>query len=248
MARQDRLTKRQKRLLRQQGLLDEKNRVSSKFKLIDLETKFTLTNTQKQVIDAYDNGDHLILHGLAGTGKTFLSMHLALGNIQDGDYDKLHIIRSAVPTRDIGFLPGNWRQKVQVYEDPYRQICSELYDRGDAYEILKQKNYVEFVPTSFVRGTTFRNSVILVDEINNMNFHELDSVITRVGPNCRVILCGDYRQSDLKSNDERSGLKQFLKVLNNIKSFTHFEFGIEDIVRSGIVKEYIIGKTNLGYV
>lgn len=248
MARQNRLTKRQKRVLRQQGLLDEKSRVSSKFRLIDLETRFTLTSTQKQVIDAYDNGDQLILHGLAGTGKTFLSMHLALGDIQEGDYDKVYIIRSAVPTRDIGFLPGNWRQKVEVYEDPYKQICNELYDRGDAYEILKQKNYVEFLSTSFVRGTTFRNSVILVDEINNMNFHELDSVITRVGPNCRIIFCGDYRQTDLRFEDERVGLKQFLEILNNIKSFTHFEFGIEDIVRSGIVKEYIIGKTNSGYV
>ncbi len=248
MARQNRLTKRQKRVLRQQGLLDEKSRVSSKFKLIDLETRFTLTPTQKQVINAYDDGDQLILHGLAGTGKTFLSMHLALGDIQEGDYDKLYIIRSAVPTRDIGFLPGNWRQKVQVYEDPYKQICNELYDRGDAYEILKQKNYVEFLSTSFVRGTTFRNSVILVDEINNMTFHELDSVITRIGPNCRIIFCGDYRQTDLRFEDERVGLKQFLEILNNIKSFTHFEFGIEDIVRSGIVKEYIIGKTSLGYV
>lgn len=248
MARQNRLTKRQKRVLRQQGLLDEKSRVSSKFRLIDLETRFTLTSTQKQVIDAYDNGDQLILHGLAGTGKTFLSMHLALGDIQEGDYDKVYIIRSAVPTRDIGFLPGNWRQKVEVYEDPYKQICNELYDRGDAYEILKQKNYVEFLSTSFVRGTTFRNSVILVDEINNMNFHELDSVITRVGPNCRIIFCGDYRQTDLRFEDERVGLKQFLEILNNIKSFTHFEFGIEDIVRSGIVKEYIIGKTEAGYV
>ena len=248
MARSTRLTKRQKRVLRQQGLLDESNRVSSKFRLIDLESKFNLTSTQQQVIDAYDNGNHLVLHGLAGTGKTFLSTYLALGEIQDGVYEKLHIIRSAVPTRDIGFLPGNSRQKIQVYEDPYRQICSELYGRGDAYDILTQKNYVEFVSTSFIRGTTFRNSIILVDEINNMNFHELDSVITRVGPNCRIILCGDYRQTDLRSSDERAGLKQFLKILNNIESFTHFEFGIEDIVRSGIVKEYIIGKTEAGYV
>jgi|TARA_R100000081_G_scaffold90756_1_gene66708 phosphate starvation-inducible protein PhoH len=248
MARSTRLTKRQKRILRQQGILDEGNNVSSKFRLIDLESNFYLTPIQKQVIDAYDNGDHLVLHGLAGTGKTFLSTYLALGEIQDQIYDKLFIVRSAVPTRDVGFLPGNAKQKVQVYEDPYRQICSELYGRGDAYEILTQKNYIEFLSTSFIRGTTFRNSIILVDEINNMSFHELDSVITRVGPNCRIILCGDYRQTDLKTNDEKAGLKQFLGILNTIESFTHFEFGIEDIVRSGIVKEYIIGKTNLGYV
>ena len=145
MARSTRLTKRQKRILRQQGVLDEGNNVSSKFRLIDLESNFYLTPIQKQVIDAYDNGDHLVLHGLAGTGKTFLSTYLALGEIQDQIYDKLFIVRSAVPTRDVGFLPGNAKQKVQVYEDPYRQICSELYGRGDAYEILTQKNYIEFL-------------------------------------------------------------------------------------------------------
>ena len=245
---QSRLSKRQKRLLREEGIIDEKNRVSGKFNLVNIHQKFSLTESQLEVIQAFETGQHLVLHGVAGTGKTFISAYLALKSIQEKEYQKLFFLRSAVPTRDMGFLPGNWRQKAQVYEDPYRQICNELYDRGDAYDILKQKNYVEFLTTSFVRGTTFRDCVLLIDEINNMSFHELDSLITRVGPNCRIVFCGDYRQSDLKTNEERSGLKQFIKILNTIRSFTHFEFDINDIVRSGIVKEYIIGKSNLGYV
>ena len=248
-----RLTKRQKRMLRQDGLLDEHNEVrQGKFNLIDIEGAFDLTDTQEQVLDAYESGNHLVLHGMAGTGKTFLSMYLALNEIQNnplGDGpQKVYIVRSVVPTRDMGFLPGNWQQKSAVYSEPYRQIASELYGRGDAYDILSNKNMVEFITTSFVRGTTFRNCVIVVDEMNNMNFHELDSLITRVGENCRIIFCGDYRQTDLTLEQDKNGLKQFQKILNNIESFTSFEFGVDDIVRSGIVREYIIEKSNLGYV
>ena len=165
----------------------------------------------------------------------------------DGPH-KMFIVRSVVPTRDMGFLPGNWQQKAAVYSEPYRQIASELYGRGDAYDILSHRDTVEFITTSFVRGTTFRNCVIVVDEMNNMNFHELDSLITRVGENCRIIFCGDYRQTDLTLEQDRNGLKQFQKILNNIESFTSFEFGVDDIVRSGIVREYIIEKSKLGYV
>lgn len=248
-----RLTKRQKRMLRQEGVFDGHHMTTGKFYILDIERKFKLTDTQLDVMDAYDQGNHLVLHGMAGTGKTFLSMYLALNEIEfmasQKDLltgpQKVYIVRSVVPTRDMGFLPGNWKQKAAVYEDPYRQIASELYGRGDAYDILSHKNMVEFITTSFVRGTTFRDCVIIVDEMNNMNFHELDSLITRVGDNCRIIFCGDYRQSDLSDSKDKDGLLSFLKILNNIRSFTSFEFGIDDIVRSGIVKEYIIEKSKL---
>ena len=200
MARQNRLTKRQKRILREEGVIDIKNRINpSKFSMIDVTRHYDLTDTQNGVIDAYDDEYNLVLHGVAGTGKTFLSIYLSLQDITGGHeiYNKLYIVRSVVPTRDMGFLPGNWKQKAQVYEEPYKQIATELFNRGDAYEVLKNKNLVEFLTTSFIRGTTFNNCILLVDEINNMSFHELDSLITRVGKNCRIILCGDYRQSDL---------------------------------------------------
>lgn len=243
-----RLSKRQKRLLRQEGVIDINNKINrSKFGMIDITKAYDLTENQYRAVDLYDEGYNLVLHGVAGTGKTFLSMALSLQDIVEGNdfYKKLYIVRSVVPTRDMGFLPGNAKQKSQVYEEPYRQMCIELFQRGDAYEILKQKVMVDFITTSFLRGVTFDNCIVLVDEINNMNFHELDSIITRVGRNCKIIFAGDYRQSDLTDSKERQGLGQFLDILNTMSGFARVEFNIEDIVRSDIVKDYIIKKMEL---
>ena len=196
--------------------------------------------TRNQLI-AFETNEHLVLHGLAGTGKTFISSYLAFDDMAKGDFQKLVIIRSAVPTRDIGFLPGTEKEKSSVYEEPYKDISNDLFSRGDAYEILKQKNMIEFMTTSFIRGITLRDAIILVDECQNMSFHELDSIITRIGENCRVIFCGDFRQADLKMN----GLKDFFSILKSMNTFMFVEFGIEDIVRSDFVKQYIISKSSL---
>jgi len=191
---------------------------------------------------AFDSNKHLILHGLAGTGKTFISSYLAFDDMSKQNYDQLVIIRSAVPTRDIGFLPGTEKEKSSVYEEPYREIAIELFGRGDAYEILKQKSIVHFMTTSFIRGITLKDAVVLIDECQNMSFHELDSIITRMGRNCRVIFCGDFRQADLKQN----GLQEFMQVLKRMGDFDFIEFEVEDIVRSDFVKNYIIAKNELG--
>ena len=159
-----------------------------------------------------------------------------------GVYDKLVIIRSAVPTRDMGFLPGTEKEKASVYEEPYKDIANELFQRGDAYGIMKQKNLVEFMTTSFIRGITLRDAVIIIDECQNMSFHELDSIITRMGENCRVIFCGDFRQADLKQN----GMKDFMQILKRMELFDFIDFQVEDIVRSDFVKSYIIAKNELG--
>ena len=205
------------------------------FELREIEP---LTRNQ---LKAFETTDHLVLHGLAGTGKTFISSYLAFDDMAKGDFQKLIIIRSAVPTRDIGFLPGTEKEKSSVYEEPYKDISNDLFSRGDAYEILKQKNMIEFMTTSFIRGITLRDAVILIDECQNMSFHELDSIITRMGENCRVIFCGDFRQADLRAN----GIKDFFRVLERMQLFTFIEFEIEDIVRSDFVKQYIISKSSL---
>ena len=196
----------------------------------------------KNQLEAFESDKNLILHGIAGTGKTFISCYLAFDDMVKGVYNNLVIIRSAVPTRDIGFLPGSEKEKASVYEEPYKEIALELFQRGDAYEILKTKGLVHFMTTSFVRGITLKDAVIMVDECQNMSFHELDSIITRVGTNCRVIFCGDFRQSDLKTN----GLESFMKILKNMGAFEFIDFEIKDIVRSEFVKDYIIAKTELG--
>ena len=196
----------------------------------------------KNQLEAFESDKNLILHGIAGTGKTVISCYLAFDDMVKGVYNNLVIIRSAVPTRDIGFLPGSEKEKASVYEEPYKEIALELFQRGDAYEILKTKGLVHFMTTSFVRGITLKDAVIMVDECQNMSFHELDSIITRVGEDCRVIFCGDFRQADLQKN----GLQDFIRILKAMDCFDLVEFEIKDIVRSGFVKDYITAKTDLG--
>lgn len=201
--------------------------------------------TKNQLL-AFESEKHLVLHGMAGTGKTYISSYLAYDDMAKGLYDKLIIIRSAVPTRDIGFLPGTEKDKSAVYEEPYKDIAIELFQRGDAYDILKTKRIVHFMTTSFIRGVTLKDAVVIIDECQNMSFHELDSIITRMGDNCRVIFCGDFRQSDFTKTHEQQGMKDFMRVLKVIDEFDMIDFGIEDIVRSSLVKKYIIAKSDLG--
>lgn len=207
---------------------------------LDLQQIEPLTQNQ---LKAFESERNLVLHGVAGTGKTYISCYLAFDDMIKGYYDKLVIVRSAVSTRDIGFLPGNESEKASVYEEPYKDICIELFQRGDAYSLLKAKGLVHFMTTSFIRGVTLRNATIIVDECQNMSFHELDSIITRIGEGCRVIFCGDFRQADLTKN----GLRDFIRVLKAMDSFDLIDFEIKDIVRSEFVKEYIIAKTELGF-
>jgi phosphate starvation-inducible protein PhoH and related proteins len=207
-----------------------------------------LTLNQQKVWESYKNGSNLMLHGYAGTGKTFLSLYLALREVLiDETFKKVVIIRSVVPSRDIGFLPGNEKQKAEVYEVPYKEICDDIFGRGDGWRILKLNKTVEFTTTSFLRGTTFNDTIVLVDECNNMSFQEIDTVMTRLGNNSRIIFCGDYRQTDLNKPHDKSGIRELMKITDGMDSFDHIEFDIDDIVRSGTVKEYIIRKTELGY-
>jgi phosphate starvation-inducible protein PhoH len=197
-----------------------------------------LTENQRA---AFESTKNLVLHGSAGTGKTFISMYLAFKDIRDGIYDKVILIRSAVPTREMGFLPGREDEKARVYEEPYYNIVSDLFGRGDGYEYLKEKDIISFMTTSFIRGLTMDDAVVIIDECQNMSFHELDSIITRIGNNCRVVFCGDFLQSDLREK-EKNGVREFLHILNKMNQFDCIEFGINDIVRSKFVKDYLIAK------
>ena len=207
-----------------------------------------LTVNQQRTFESYKNGYNLMLHGYAGTGKTFCALYLALDELLTGNsnYDKIVLIRSVVPSRDIGFLPGSIKDKIAVYEEPYKEICDDLFGRGDGFNILKMKGLVQFTTTSFLRGMTFNNAIVIVDETNNMTFQEIDTVMTRLGNESRVIFCGDYRQSDLTKPHERTGIREFMAITKRINTFKHVEFEKEDIVRSGIVRDYIINKTELG--
>lgn len=204
------------------------------------------TEAQRQVFESfYEN--HLLLHGIAGTGKTYITLFLALKEILEYDkFRKIVIVRSAVQTRDQGFMPGNLDEKMSYYETPYRDIVNSLCGRGDAYDILKNRGSIEFMSTSFIRGLTIDRSIILVDEVQNMTFGEIDSVVTRLGEDAKLVVCGDFRQSDLKKEKERSGIMDFMRILDQTKNVEHIEFQVQDIVRSGFVKSYIMAKTDLG--
>lgn len=218
-----------------------------KLKLENLRELEPITKNQEKVFKSYEDGYNLCLSGSAGSGKTFLALYLALEDVlsKDTPYEKVVIIRSVVPTRDIGFLPGNEDEKLDAYAGPYKGIMTELFADGNAWEKLVNQQFVEFTSTSFIRGITISNAIVIVDEMQNLNFHELDSVITRLGEATKLIMCGDYYQSDFDKEKDRSGILNFLEIIQRMKYFDHIEFSWEDIVRSGLVREYIMTKEQM---
>ena len=219
--------------------------------LIDIKP---LTDNQEKVFEAWDKSKNLFLFGCAGTGKSFITIYLALRDILDEKtpYDKLYIVRSLVPTREIGFLPGDHEDKANLYQIPYKNMVRFMFNMPDdpsfemLYANLKQQDTISFWSTSFIRGTTIDNSIVLVDESENLNFHELDSIITRLGVNSKIVFAGDAAQTDLTKAHEETGIMDFKKIIDDMDEFEGIEFGIDDIVRSGLVKSYLISKMNLG--
>lgn len=219
-----------------------------RIKLDHLKTFDPLTENQKKFYDAYKRQDYFIsLHGVAGTGKTFIALYKAIEEVLDksNPFNKIIIVRSAVQSRDIGHLPGDVEGKLQIYQQPYMQICHTLFGRKDAYQRLEEQGHIEFISTSFIRGMSFDDAIIIVDEMQNMNFEEIDTVMTRVGYRSKIIWCGDYRQTDLKKKDDKSGLFKFFDIAQLMGAFTRIEFTVDDIVRSSLVKDYILAKIQL---
>ena len=219
--------------------------------LLDIEP---ITSNQKRLFDSYAEDKHLVAYGTAGTGKTFISLYNALADVLDEStpYEKIYLVRSLVSTREIGFLPGDHEDKADIYQIPYKNMVKYMFqmptdaDFEMLYGNLKAQETIKFWSTSFIRGTTLDNAIVIVDEFQNLNFHELDSIITRVGENSRIIFCGDASQTDLVKTNDRNGIHDFLNILRKMPSFDIIEFGIDDIVRSGLVKEYIIAKLDTG--
>ena len=213
-----------------------------------------ITDTQKQVFKSWKEGKNQFLCGCAGTGKTFISMYLAFEEVlrNETPYDKVIIVRSLIPTREIGFLPGDEEDKAALYQVPYANMAQFMFKQPNEqafnilYDRLKAQGSLYFLSTSFLRGLTFDNSIIIVDECQNLNFHELDTIITRVGQDSKISFCGDFMQSDLTKRNEKDGLHDFVKILEEMDEFNISEFSIGDIVRSGFVRSYLIQKTKLG--
>jgi len=221
---------------------------SSKVRYEDLLEFEPITGNQKQAFNLWDEGENLILAGSAGTGKTFIAMYLAMESMLERStpYDKIIIVRSVVSVREVGYLPGKLDEKTSVFEAPYRAICEELFEDKSVYNKLVNNHQVQFETTSFIRGKTFDRALIVVDEMQNLNFHELDSVMTRVGENCKIVFCGDYLQTDFEREQDRLGISKFMQIIDRMKDFTVIQFGWDDIVRSGVVRDYIMTKEMMG--
>jgi phosphate starvation-inducible protein PhoH len=215
-----------------------------KIRIDDLKTIEPLTENQTKFFNLYKNSKILLLHGVAGTGKTYIALYKALEEVLDrgNSFKRVIIVRSAVPSRDIGHLPGDEKEKTEVYQQPYIEICEDLFSRRDAFQRLQEQHVVQFMITSFVRGITLDDSVIIVDECQNMTDMELNSIVTRVGSRSKIILCGDFRQTDLYKKTDMSGLKKFMVIADMMPSVKTIEFEVEDIVRSELVKEYILAR------
>lgn len=217
-----------------------KKSTSWRKRLVDI---FPFSQAQEDFFRYYEKGYNLVLSGAAGCGKTFIALHHALNESKEHQYrKKVIIVRSVVPTRDMGFLPGTQKEKEAAYTTPYENIVNELYGDSKAWETLVDQGTIQFMTTSYIRGITLNNSIVIVDEMQNCNFHELDSVITRVGEESRIILAGDYYQSDFTRDRDRQGINKFLKILEKMNYFRHIRFEWEDICRSGIVRDYIMTK------
>ena len=212
-----------------------------------------LTENQSKFFEAFNEGKHLVAYGSAGTGKTFIALYNALKDVfnEITPSEKIYLVRSLVATREIGFLPGDHEDKASLYQIPYKNMVQSMFnlDTDVEYDMLygklKEQETVSFWSTSFIRGTTFDNAILIIDEFQNLNFHELDSIITRVGENTRIIFCGDAKQSDLTKQNERNGIDSFMNILRSMSSVELIEFNTDDIVRSGLVKEYLVAKEKL---
>ena len=214
-----------------------------------------ITENQDLFFKEWGKGNNLFSYGAAGTGKTFIALYLALKDVmnEDSPYDKVYIVRSLVSTREIGFLPGTHEDKSELYQIPYKNMVRFMFSMPDdnsfqmLYENLRAQETISFWSTSFIRGVTLDNAIVVVDEFSNLNYHELDSIITRVGQDSKIMFCGDITQTDLTREYEKSGISNFINILQEMREFTCVEFGIDDIVRSGLVKSYLLTKYNLGF-
>ena len=212
-----------------------------------------LTDNQELLFQSYKKDQNIVAYGAAGTGKTFITLYNALRDVLEerSPYEKIYIVRSLVATREIGFLPGDHEDKSSLYQIPYKNMVKYMFEMPDDYAFemlygnLKTQGTISFWSTSFIRGTTLDNAIIIVDEFQNLNFHELDSIITRVGENSKIMFCGDATQSDLVKTAEKNGIIDFMRIMNVMPSIDVIEFGVEDIVRSGLCKEYLIAKAEL---
>ena len=210
---------------------------------------------QTEAFAKYKENKNLFLTGSAGTGKTFVLLYLAFADVFDDEspYDKVILIRSLLPSRDAGFHSGSLEEKANYYQAPYRQLVKFLFEMQSKdefaalWDLLIEQESVEFQTTSFLRGQTFDNAIIICDEAQNLNFAELDTVMCRVGQNTKIMFSGDEAQTAFINNDDKEGMYNFQGILGEMEECEVIKFGIGDILRSGLCRSYLIAKEQFGH-
>lgn len=223
----------------------EYNRSPKTFSQHDMKAIKPLTRNQELVFDLYADGYNLILNGFAGCGKTMVAIYLALNEILDPEspYEKLMIVRSCSPTKNTGFLKGSLEEKEAVYEIPYSPIFDKIFKKKNQYKFMKEAGIVEFESTSYMRGVTLDNTIVVFDEVSSATYHEISTIITRLGNNSKVVLCGDSLQNDLiYERNLQSGYEKFIKISNMMPDFRSVNFTVDDCVRSDFVKSFLIAE------
>lgn len=220
-----------------------------KWSLHDLKNIKPISSAQRMLFESYlAHDNHVVANGFPGTGKTYLSFWLGLNSVLSPDepQDRIIVVRSAVPARDIGFLPGDAKEKMAPFEVAYKDIVHDLIGKSTSYEDMCEAGKIEFMPTSFLRGLTWDNAVVILDEIQNLTWQEIHTVMTRIGKNTRVLVCGDVSQNDLQNKrNEETGIGNFLTVAERMNTFDIVNFTKHDVVRSGFVKDWILAKEDL---
>lgn len=221
--------------------------VKAKIDNLNVKKVEPITEAQREMFASFMQGQNVVACGSAGTGKTYVATYLALQEVFAQRKNKIVFVRSAVPTRQIGHLPGDLNEKSLVYTTPFKQIVDDLCENGTAYNILTTKGVIEFMTTSFIRGITLDNCIIIFDEFQSSGWHELASVVSRCGKNTQIVFCGDTKQNDLITNKhDVSGLSNFMKVADDMEEFDIVKFYPQDIVRSGLVKSFILACERAG--
>jgi phosphate starvation-inducible PhoH-like protein len=195
-----------------------------------------LNYIQEQYLDAIKQNDVVFGVGSAGTGKTYIAASYAAGELFHRRVNKIILTRPNIETgRGLGFLPGELDEKYAPYLEPFDNVFQRSLGKGFYEYALKNKD-IEPRPIGFMRGATFDNAIVLVDEAQNLTKTELKMLLSRVGKNCKVILSGDPDQRDISN----SGLEDAIKRLEQIEGVEVVRFLEQDIVRSRMCKQIII--------